>query len=219
MEVNDKELEKVATEFNRIKEQMAFINTEEFLSSNEIIFIYKDQTYRVRKPTFGEHQDVYKFKMNYMYHLLKQKNEDNTPKYPSEKELCQVYLQRGIDIYSMDSRLKAYDIEIEKIKSILGESLTKDGIEDNELKMHKEKMLSLLDQKNKLNIERIKLLEGSIESLTNIEGLKYLTMLVIDKQVGEKQYNRLWNTVEELDKAPNELVNYCIYYTSLINNN
>lgn len=182
--------------------------TEELLKSNEKIFEHEGVTYRVRKPTFKEKQEVYQKRVEKFTELLK------NDKYSLERDLIKTYLKRDIDIEAMSQEMFNKAKRRDDLMVQLGE-LIKNGSPDNELEQYKTEIQQLNAEIQAVTIQKTSLLEFSIENQVLIYVYSYMTFLVSEKKEGDN-WIKVWKTFDEFQNSTGSLVNKLSYYTTLM---
>ncbi len=206
-EISQKENQKIQTDLNEIMD-MELIN--EIISDNTFPFEFKNNKYRVRRPTYEEKTDANKKRSAKYLELLKDES------FAFEKELRVLYKKRGIDIDEMDKTIRNLNQKRENYALKLGEALAKKK-PDAELQIFKDEIDKINLQTQPITIEKSSLLELSIENQVTIFVYTYLTFLISEKLV-DKKWIRIWNSHIELlnDKTP--LVNKITFYSTILIN-
>lgn len=203
------EIEKVKEE---VKESMNQTILEEAILDNKFEFEYKEQTYRVRKPTFKEKQRAYRKKVEKMTELLKDKN------LMLERDLVTLYKERNIDLNALSDQVQTLEKQKQNIQEKLGSLLANKGIE-SEIKSYKEEIQKIEAEQINLSTQRTSFLECSIEHQLFTYLYAYLTSVIAEKKVGES-WVKVWNSYEEFEDSKDEdfITKIAFYSTFVLRN-
>jgi predicted house-cleaning noncanonical NTP pyrophosphatase (MazG superfamily) len=194
------------------KEMQELINmatVQELLQKNEITFTFDKKDYRIKKPNFKQKQEAYSKRIEKFTELL------SNDKYKLENDLKTVYLKRNIDINKMDRDINTWISKRDGLRLKLGEAI-KNQASDNELEAFKKELEVIMRMIQQMSMQKMQLLEFSIENQVSMYTYSYLTFLVVEIKNGDN-YEKLWKTFEEYEAADNNLLNVCSYYTTLLN--
>jgi hypothetical protein len=192
----------------KLNDLMDLSATEELLSNNDKIFEDGGITYKVHKPTFKEKQEIYQKRIEKFTELL------NNEKYFLEKDLKKTYLKRNIDIDAMTQEMNNKMRRRDEIMLQLGE-LVKNGAPDADLLKYKAEIQAINAEIQMISIEKVTLLEFSIENQVMIYIYSYMTFMVSEKKVGEN-WVKVWNTFDEFQNDSSNIVNKLSYYATLL---
>jgi hypothetical protein len=198
-----------------IIEDLDVEKTKELLKNNTFEFQYKDIKYRVRKPTYGEKKEAYEKRGEKHNQLLTIKNEDGNYRYKTISQLKKLYKERGdVDIDDLENRFTVLERQKEKYQLRLGEALKRKA-SDKDLELFRDELKKILIQQQTLTFEKTKLLEYSIENQLDVYTYTYLTYLVAEVYKDDK-WVKLWNSWEEFENTPEDIVNEISFYAVLI---
>lgn len=175
--VEELEVEKL-NEALEVEKQMKEL--EAFIQSNEGIFTYNKEEYKVIRPTLKIQNEMERYKMIHKIELIKDKSV------MFESELKKLYKSRGIDIDGMEAELIAIESEIEE----LGEKALKAVGHNQEkliksIEVKKEKRVKIIYEKNML-------LEGSLEQKLSNDVNIYTIHLVLQKEDENGKWVRMF---------------------------
>jgi len=170
---------KVAEVKADIEKKFNLTKIEELLTTNTFEFEHESTTYRLRKPTFKERQDLYRKRIEKYTELLS--NEKNL----LEDDLKKLYKSRGIDIDEMSATQVRLEQQKKDLYIKLGEALSQKAAEE-ETSKYKDEIESLARQQYDLSIKKQMLLEYSIENQLNLSIYYYVIYLVTEKKEEEK---------------------------------
>jgi len=205
--VNEKEIKELT-------ESVDLNYVESLLQNNEFEFEYKNTKYKVRKPTYKEKQEAYEKKISKYNELLEKTDEKGNFIYKTESELIELYKKRGIDIEELNKKFVALEQQRKKYQEKLGKAI-KDKKPDNELEVYKREIENIEEQQKEITAKKTLLLDGSIESQANIFFYNYLSYLITEKMKNNK-WIKAFNAYEDFLNSDEELVNQCVFYTTLI---
>jgi hypothetical protein len=186
---------------NEINESGDLNIVDEMLKNNQIEFEIKDKKYRVRLLNLKEKIDLDILRRKKFGQLIQDKD------ILLEKDLIKVYKERGINIEEIDDKMNKIKTEVNTKQILLGESIAKnDG--ETILKTYADQIKNLNDELNILFLQRLTLLEFSLENQLLNYIAQIITFLSTDVMNEEGYYRRMWKTVEEfIDSSENDLIN------------
>lgn len=201
---------------DKLLQSLAEGTVKQLLENNFAEFDYKDVKYKVRKPTFQERQEVYKKRCDYQIQLLKEKNTEGSFKNLNEKDLKQLYKERGIDIDEIGTKIVTLTLQERLLLEKLGAAL-KEQAEDKQLKLYRDEIEQIRTEIVRLSVEKASLLEFSIENQVLIFLYSYFTMLITEKKMNDT-WVKCWNNLDEYYKSDEELINTASTLATLILN-
>jgi len=209
-EINDPRMSKLLEDLQRGIENNII---EEAVRDNKVTFDYKDNKYRVHRPSFKDKQDAYKEKGRKHVEFLK------SGEYETEENLKKILKTRGVDIDEIDTKVNDLMLKRNDIFMKMGEMI-KDNREDKDLLPFKDEIEKINSEIGALGIKKYQYLEYTLENQINVYSYLYMTYLVgekmvIDEATKEEKYIKCWNSYSEFEKENEELVNKCALYTSL----
>lgn len=184
----------------------ATTNMENLVKDNKIEFVVEDKTYRVRKPSFVERQNIDNARRKEYLRLI----ADDS--YFFRKTWIEKYLKKGIDINAMESKVKSYQGEIEAVLLRLATA-----IDPKDVELLKKEIYSLRDSQFSLSMEVTDLLNFSIENQLLVFTNSYTTFVVLEEKVGE-EYKKLYESYADFMASDSKVIeksflyiNYLIY--------
>ena len=205
-EVDLKEIQKEMQE--KITENLV----EELIQNNEKEFKYKEETYRVRRPTFKERQEAYEMKNRRYLEMIREMDEKGNSKWLSEADLKALYKKRGTDLDALDNKVRSLEKKKNEYNMKLGKALEDKAI-DSELEVYKNEIDTINQEENYIILQKAQLLEYSIERQVFIYFYTYLTYLITEKKAEDK-WLKVWASFEEFKNSSEDLVNEVSIYAS-----
>lgn len=177
------------------------VQMEDIVKDNKIEFEVGKNLYRLRLPTNRENRLIDEARRKKYTEII----ADDS--YLFRKEWIKKYKNKGIDIKKMDSDIKTYQGEIEKLMLRLAK--TEDTKSIGTLK---DEILKVRDERNQIITEKTDLLSYSIEDSLAIYSISYTCYIVLEKKTDDK-WAKYFETYEKFDDSTNaELVNKASYY-------
>ena len=199
----------------KLNDIMELEGVSDFLKDNEFEFEFKETKYKVHKPTYRDKQDAYQQRIIKYSQLLKEKNEDGSSKYNIEEDLIKEYKSRGIDFDLINKNIETLIMDKERLMIRLGKAL-KEEAPKNELEIYRKEIEKINKEIEKITVKKTVLFESSIETQTLLYFYSYLTYLTaekydIGKDLGdgnkeEGKWIKVWNSFEEYQNAPEDLI-------------
>lgn len=180
----------------------------DLIKNNEKIFEFKGISYRIKKPTYKQRQEVYNKRVEKYIGLLKD------TKFPLEKDLRKLYKERDIDIDKMDIELTNKVKSRNDLMIKLGEEL-KNKSPESTLKLLTQEIESKNDEINDLSMNKSSLLEFSLEQQISVFIFSYYTYVLTEKKEGEN-WVKVWNTFEEFENDDQDLINKSAYFITVM---
>ena len=203
MEKNEKhELAKKA--MKAIAEIEETTRMEELIKDNKIEFTVEEVTYRVRKPNFGERQEIDSARRKKYLELIR---DDS---YLFRKQWIEVYRKKDIDIDAMENKVRSLDGEIKDTLLRLAKST-----EPKDISSLKESVLRLRDEQFNISMEVTDLLSHSIEQQLLIYVNSFTTFLVLEKKEGET-WKRVYKDYDTFMKADDKAIENAFYYLNVL---
>ena len=180
---NTEEVTKKAIE--QLRELNEITKLSEQIKDNQIKFVHKDITYRVRLTTFKEEEEIRKVRNKKFIELL---DEDGMV---LKETLVKKYLKKGINVDEIDIKIKSINRAIEKNQKMLA------PIENEKIANNLEKdIITLLDNLETLAIKKSELLDFCLENeLINYMN-NYLVYLVLEKEIEKTKFVRAFKNYE-----------------------
>ena len=181
------------------------VRLENIIKDNKIEFKSGDRTFRVRKPTLEEQQEIDNVRRKKYLELVR---DDS---YLFKKQWIETYKKKGIDINKIDTDIKRIDDELRRTLLRLAKTTDKKGI--GELK---NQILKLRDEQYALSIEKTDLLSYSIEDQTFIHAKSYTAYLILERKEKDK-WVRHFKDFEEFQRTEDsDLVSKLFYYFDVL---
>jgi hypothetical protein len=178
----------------RIKEINEIDLLEQMLKDNINEFIFKDQHYRVRKPTPPEKEQANKERMIRYIAFLKD------PAYMFRKQIVALCKAKGVDIDAMEFKMKQLGLQEHELYKRL------DGNQDPaDIELLEKEILSVQEQQKDVFLEKEELLKYCIEKQLDDFLKFYLVYLVLEVYKNDK-WNRVYMTYEEFMESPDEIL-------------
>lgn len=192
----------------KVKESIETELVEKILSDNKFEFDENGVSYRIRKPSFKEKQEVYKKKIQKFTELMKDKT------LLLEADWIKQYKERGIDIEEMNKNIIRLEGKKQGLQYTLGKEIEKKSKEDD-LKKLRDEIASIEQDQMAISVQKTSYLQFSIEYQLNVFLYAYMITLVTEKKVEDK-WVRVWNSYEEFENSDEALINKVSYYASII---
>ena len=209
MSEENKEEEKIEEFKKQANVELSQDLLDKILQGGELEFEHEGIKYRVRKPSFADKQKVYKEKVRKFTELLKDKS------LMMEEDLKTQYKERGIDIDEYQNKINNLEIEKKSIQLKVGEILTGSGVE-SDAETYAKRIQEIINHQVELSRKKSSLMEYCLEQQLLVYLYAYLTVLVAEKQVGEK-WNKVWSSYEEFENCPDEsLVNRIAFNAGIL---
>lgn len=205
-EQSREELVKKLTEsLKQVDEQL---NTKQIIEDNKVIFEFKKEKYRIRKPNFKERQELRKKRNKKYLELLK---DDD---YVLKEELIEQLKFKGVNIESLDRKINELQSEIENLQVRV--TPIKDKKVQNELL---DEITKLKNEQTFISTKITDYLAPTIENeLFEFENL-YNTYLTLEKE-SDGEWKKAYGSFDELmDNADDTLILTAIYNSNLLNFN
>lgn len=191
------------------KKEMAQDAVETAITNNQLEFTFKDELYRVSKPSYKQKQVAQKLKSKKFNELL----ADKDVKF--EKELKEQYKAKGIDIDELSHKIVALEAKKQLIQEKLGKALV-DKAPDSDLNVYKIEIESIIAEEYQIMLEKLSYLQFSLESQLQNYMYQVFTSLIAEKKVNDT-WIQVWKTVEDLENTQDEeLINTVAKYSTFI---
>jgi len=180
------------------------VRMEELIKDNKIEFVVEDKTYRVRKPIFIETQEVDSVRRKKYLEYVK----DET--YLFRKQWIEQYKSKGIDILSMEKKVRDLQADINNYLLMLAKS-----VEPREIDQLKKDILRLRDEQLTVSMEVTDLLSHSIENQMLIFVNSYITYLVLEKKENDI-WIKVYDIYDNFMKAEDKVITQAFYYINYL---
>jgi len=183
-----KELAKKMVEKQKEIDEITKIESK--IKDNKIEFLYKKETYRVRKPSQVEARET-----DYQKNIKKQELFRD-PNYLFSKQWEELYRQKGEDVNEINKKMEEIRKKIEEAEVDL-DALREENVQDEDvIKKAKEKLLKTQGEWYEQFIRKTKIYEYSIETVLNDFENRYPLYLVLEKKCGNK-WKRAFDTYKD----------------------
>lgn len=210
LEKEELRAQKMEEVLKEITDALDMTEIEELLKSNEKIFTIEGITYRVRKPSYREKQELYQKRMEKFTELL------NNEKYYLEEDLKKLYKKRNIDVDNITLEINNKINRRNDLMIQLGE-LLKNNSPESDLEKYKDEILILQNEIKSLSLNKSRLLEFSIEKQVLNFIYTHLTFLISEKKEGDN-WVKVWNTYDDFQNDSSSLANQLSFYATFMGN-
>ena len=180
------------------------VNMENLVKDNKIEFVVEEKTYRVRKPSFVERQNIDNARRKEYLRLI----ADDS--YFFRKTWIQKYLAKGIDINAMESKVKGYQDEIKAVLLRLAVA-----IDPKDVETLKKEIYRIRDEQFSLSMEVTDLLSHSIENQLLVFTNSYTTFVVLEEKVGE-EYKKLFESYSNFMASDSKVIEQAFLYINYL---
>jgi len=204
----EKKVEKVMMAKEALKAMQELedsVRLENIVKDNRIEFKSGDKTFRVRKPTLEEQQEIDDVRRKKYLELVR---DDS---YLFKKQWIETYKKKGIDIGKMETDIKRIEDEIKRLLLRLAKTTDKKGI--GELK---DQILKARDEQFSLSIEKTDLLSYSIEEQTFIHAKSYTAYLILERKEKDKWVKQFKDFGEYQKLDDPDLIGKLFYYYDVL---
>ena len=204
-ELKNKEVQEIK---DKIDNNIDIDKIDEMIRNNKLEFEYNKIKYRATIPTFKQKSELNEKKREKFLNLLK--DEKNM----LEEDLKKIYKKRGIDIDEINQKILALEKQKSDYLLKLGKAL-KEKSSDNDLEILKNEINKIAGEQTALSIQKMNLLEFSIESQILIYIYSYLAYLIIQKNIDDK-WVPAWNTWEEFENSDENLITKASFHAGMV---
>jgi len=180
------------------------VNMENLVKDNKIEFVVEEKTYRVRKPSFVERQNIDNARRKEYLRLI----ADDS--YFFRKTWITKYLAKGIDINAMESKVKGYQDEIKAVLLRLAVA-----IDPKDVETLKKEIYRIRDEQFSLSMEVTDLLSHSIENQLLVFTNSYTTFVVLEEKVGE-EYKKLFESYSNFMASDSKVIEQAFLYINYL---
>ena len=177
------------------------VKLEDIIKDNKIEFKSGDKTFRVRKATIPEQQEINDVRRKKYLELVR---DDS---YLFKKQWIEIYKKKGIDITKIETDMKKIEDEVKRLLLRLAKTTDKKGIKDI-----KNQILKSRDELYILAIEKTDLLSYSIEDQTHVYVKSYTAYLILERKEGDKWVKHFKDFKEFQKLEDGDLVYKLFYY-------
>jgi len=181
------------------------VKLENVIKDNKIVFDVGGKSFRVRKPTLSEQQEIDTIRRKKYMELVR----DNS--FMFRKQWIEIYKKKGIDINKMDDDIKRIQDDLRALLLRLAKTA-----EPKAVKLLKDEVNKSKDKAYGLSIEKTDLLVYSIEDQLTIHVNSYTTYIVLERNEGGK-WDKAFKSYEDFEKSENDdLVGKSFYYINTL---
>ncbi len=202
--VNEKHL--MAKEgMKAISELEETVKMENVIKDNKIVFESGGKSFRVRKPTLSEQQEIDSIRRKKYMELVR---DDS---FMFRKQWVEIYNKKGIDINKMDDDIKRIQDDLRSLLLRLAKTAEPKAVKllTTEVRKIKEKLYDL-------SIEKTDLLVYSIEDQLTIHVNSYTTYVVLERNEGGK-FVKSFKSYEDFEKSENDdLIGKAFYFINAL---
>lgn len=174
---------------------------DSIIKDNKICFVIDEKLYRVRMPNQGE-QSLTEHNRN-----LAQLEYINQEGCITEKQLItQLKENNVIDINQLEESRESLTKELKKFWFLLA---TKDSAEKSKIVEYSEKITKIQEVLQQLAADISTYLSPSLENRLRKFYFEQITCLCTEQQIGN-DWKRVWNSLEEFNKADTVLTNKAV---------
>ena len=174
---------------------------DSLIKDNKICFVVNELLYRVRMPNQGE-QSLTEHHRN-LAQLEYLKQEGCITK---SQLIAQLKKNNVVDMDQLDETRETLTKELKKFWFMLA---TKDSEDKNKISDYSDKVIKIQANLQQLAMDIATYLSPSLESRLEKFYLEYISCICTEQKVGE-EWKRIWNTLEDFNKADTSLTNKAI---------
>lgn len=179
---------------------------ENLIADNKIEFKINEDTFRVRKATFVEQEEVESHRRKKYVEFVKD------PSMLFRKQWVETYLAKGIDINKMEAMIQTKQAEIEGY--MLKLATTDDP---SYVKKFEEEIIKLRTEQAQINMEKTDLLNYSIEDQLALTVSSYNTYVTLEKKTSTGDWEKVYKTFEDFSNSKDqELISKAFYYATYL---
>jgi len=184
-----------------ISELEETIKMENVIKDNKIVFTSGGKSFRVRKPTLSEQQEIDSIRRKKYMGLVR---DDS---FMFRKQWVEIYKKKGIDINKMRDDINRIQDDLRSLLLRLAKTA-----EPKAVKLLKDEIIKLKDKSYNLSIEMTDLLVYSIEDQLTIHVNSYTTYVVLERNEGGK-WTKNFKSYEDFEKSENnDLIGKAFYF-------
>lgn len=174
---------------------------DSLIKDNKIVFVLNELLYRVRMPNQGE-QSLTEHNRN-LIQLEYMKQEGCVTK---KQIIAQLKENNVVDIDQLEETRELLTKELKRFWILLA---TKDSAEKSKIVEYSKNITKIQTSLQQLAMDIATYLSPALESRLEKFYLEYLTCLCAEQKVGN-EWTRIWNNLEEFNKADTSLTNKAI---------
>lgn len=197
--------EQVKASLKVLRDLEATTRIEGVVKDNKIKFKSDGKTFRMRRLTLGEQEEVDNIRRKKHFELI---TDDS---YLFRKQWIEKYKGKGIDIDKMETDIRIKEDEIKKLLLRLAKMSDK-----KEIDRIKKDILALRDEQDTLTIQKTDLLSYSIEDQLTIIVDSYTCYLILERKDKDK-WVRYFESYKDFSDSNNaDLIGKAFYYLSYL---
>ena len=202
----DKEKKTIAKEaLQALAEIEEVTKMENLVKDNKIEFAVTGATYRVRKPSFVERQEVDTARRKKYLEYI------NDVSFFFKSQWIDKYKIKGVDIVAMERKIKSYQGDIEQLLLRLATS-----IEPKEVDSLKKEIYDIRDAQFSLSIEVTDLMAHSIEHQLVVYTNANTTYMVLEKKDLQGLWTKLYETYDAFMKDDSKVIEQAFLYINYL---
>ncbi len=184
-----------------ISELEETVKMENVIKDNKIVFESGGKSFRVRKPTLTEQQEIDTIRRKKYMELVR---DDS---FMFRKQWIEIYKKKGIDINKMDDDIKRVQDDLKNILLRLAKTA-----EPKSVKLLTIEVRKIKDKLYNLSIEKTDLLVYSIEDQLTIHVNSYTTYVVLESKK-ESKWIKCFASYKDFEESKNDdLVGKAFYF-------
>ena len=192
-----------------INDEYGINKVRDLIKDNKIEFEYNEKQYRTRLLTTKEKDELDYLRRKKFGQLIQDKD------ILMEKDLINIYKERGIDIAALDRDKINIERQIADVNYRLGEALTKEP-DEGILKSYRMEIEQLSTKLYEIVIQKNHLLDYSLENQLINYVAKVASYLSLDILIGES-WSRAFNDIEYFLSTEERLINAAALYSTALN--
>lgn len=201
-------MEKNSEQLAKIKELLNQVEIESFnqsiIKDNKIIFVLDEKVYRCSMPSQKDLALAEDLENRMKISLLQ------NPEFVSKQKLKRILKDnQGIDIDAMEAKKTEYQDQLKNVYLDIAITHTDEAERLAELKLAKAK---IEEEFTMLIIEITEHLKPCIEEQIKKKYYEYLTSRCTEKAVGNEEWEKVWNTLEEYQNDNGKLAHNGVGY-------
>jgi len=188
-----------------ISELEETVKMENVIKDNKIVFESGGKSFRVRKPTLSEQQEIDTIRRKKYGELVR---DDS---FMFRKQWIEIYKKKGIDINKMDDDISRIQDDLRSLLLRLAKTA-----EPKAIKMLKDEIQKIKDKLYNLSIEKTDLLVYSIEEQLTIHVNSYITYVVLEWKEKDK-WVKCFESYKSFEESENDdLIRKAFYFMNTL---
>lgn len=174
---------------------------DSLIKDNKICFIINDALYRVRMPNQGEQSLTEHYRNLAQLDYLKQEGCIT-----KSQLIAQLKKSNIVDIDQLEESRETLTKELKKFWFMLA---TKDSEDKNRISEYSDKIVKVQSHLQQIAMDISTYLSPSLESRLEKFYLEYITCICTEQRI-ENEWKRVWNTLDDFNKADTTLSNKAV---------